>query len=213
MCVYLCVCVCMCVYLCICVCVCVCGCGCACVHVRACMRVRVVCVGVCGCGCACVQPVMCVWVCVWVCTAARVDCFLIVIRLFLLRVPLQTFPLSLFFVICRHTYNSCLFLLHPSTTTCPASLPHQAGGVATSYRWRGRNATTNRELNPKVPTCKGHAHNVHTYCTFVFFLLLFPSWDQMVFSFQYGGHQLHVFSCSDTAGWPVPLLLLYATLS
>ena len=163
-----------------------------CVCVRVCMRVR-------G------EPVT---------TAARVECFLI-IRLFLLRVPLQTFPLSLFFVICRHTYNSCLFLPHPSTTTCPASLPHlrQAGGVATSYRWRGRNATTNRELNPKVPTCKGRAHNVHTYCTFVFSLLLFPSWDQMVFSFQYGGHQLRAFSCSDTAGWPVPLLLLYATLS
>ena len=163
--------------MCMCVCLCVCVCGCACVRacMHACMRVR-------G------EPVI---------TAARVDCFL-VIRLFLLQVPLQTFPLSLFFVICRHTYNSCLFLLHPSTTTCPASLPHQAGGVATSYRWRGRNATTNRELNPKVPTCKGHAHNVHTYCTFVFFLLLFPSWDQMVFSFQYGGHQLRVFSCSDT---------------
>ena len=194
-----CVCVCLCVGVCVCACVCVCGC--ACVHV---------CVSVCLCVWVCVCA--CVWVCVRVCvcacmrvrgepviTAARVDCFL-VIRLFLLQVPLQTFPLSLFSVICRHTYNSCLFLLHPSTTTCPASLPHQAGGVATSYRWRGRNATTNRELNPKVPTSKGHAHNVHTYCTFVFFLLLFPSWDQMVFSFQYGGHQLRVFSCSDTAG-------------
>ena len=133
--------VCACVYLCVCGCACVHVCGCVGAWVRACMRVR-------G------EPVT---------TAARVDCFLI-IKLFRLRVPLQMFPLSLFFVICRHTYNSCLFLPHPSTTTCPASLPHlrQAGGVATSYRWRGRNATTNRELNPKVPTCKGPAHNVHT---------------------------------------------------
>ena len=30
--------------------------------------------------------------------------------------------------------------------------------------------------------------------------LLSPSWHQLAFSFHYSGRQLHVFSCSDTAG-------------
>ena len=31
--------------------------------------------------------------------------------------------------------------------------------------------------------------------------LLRPLWDQMAFLLHYGGRQLHVFSCSDTAGF------------
>ena len=52
---------------------------------------------------------------------------------------------------------------------CFVSLFTQTGPLPTTYRWRGRNATTDRELNPKVysmyPTCI----TTYTICITVYY--------------------------------------------